>query len=74
MLPFRLQQIKEILEAKNESSVLKKEEFELLKELEFLDNDEDIQEQILSNPKRLQLINEILAPPPTVCSACGRPF
>lgn len=73
MLLLKLKQIKDILESKNASDVLSKEEFDLLKEIIFLEDNEEIQHQILSsgltNP-----INEILAPSPSRCPACGRKF
>ncbi|WP_445718297.1 hypothetical protein [Flavobacterium sp.] len=73
MLTPRLNQIKERLEERNSSTVLTKEEFELLKELTFLESNEEIQTQIILNSGRRKLF-EMIAPAPDKCPACGRKF
>lgn len=73
MLPLRLKQIKDMLESKKASDVLSKEEFDLLKEIIFLEENEEIQTQLVSS-QRVYPINEILEPAPDRCPACGRKF
>jgi len=73
MLTQRLKQIKDMLESKKASGVLRKEEFDLLKEIIFLEQNEEIQTQILISGQGYP-INEILEPAPNRCPACGRPF
>lgn len=73
MLPLRLQQIKKRIDTKNKSRILSKEELELLHEIDFLEDNEEIQIQIL-NSGRTNPINEILEPKPDRCPACGRKF
>lgn len=72
MLPFRLKQIKDILEEKKQTSELENEESELLNELNFLDKEIKIrpQDRRLSRLK----LTEMIAPSPVRCPACGRGF
>lgn len=73
MLPSRLQQIKDRLDKKNKSSDLCQEEFELLGELVFLEENEEIQLQITLIPEEVEQF-EMIAPAPDKCPACGRKF
>jgi uncharacterized protein with PIN domain len=73
MLTQRLKQIKDILESKKTSGFLSKEEFDLLNEITFFEENEEIQIQLLSS-QRVYPINEILEPAPDRCPACGRKF
>ena len=73
MLPLRLQQIKDRLEEKKFSSELSKEEFKLLAELNFLEDNEKIQVQIVLGQSK-RFLAEMIAPAPDKCPACGKDF
>ena len=61
MLPLRLRQIKKRLETRKSSSILSEEEVKLLQVIDFLEENEEIQIQILSSG-RTNPINEIAEP------------
>ena len=73
MLTPKLEQIKERIESRETSGKLSKEELALLKELRFLDANEEIQTQILLNFEQRSLL-EMIGPSPDKCPACGRKF
>lgn len=70
MLPLRLKQIKDLIKQK---MILSKEELEFLNELNFLEENEAIQNELKLVYGKHEMF-EMIAPPPSKCSACGRDF
>ena len=73
MLPLRFQQIKNELDKKNQASSLSTEERELLKEINFLEDNILIQKEIQQNIPQSDPPMDFasIAPTPTNCPACG---
>lgn len=71
MLTPQLDQIKNRLESKKSSAVLRKEEFELLKELKFLEEEKEIQPLLESFGEEKHIVRMIV-PASGRCPACGQ--